>query len=148
MREDRKRAAVEALGLPRDVILGDVLLHFTGPYEVVAENFRSLLIYTDTYVKIKAAGCMVVFKGLHLEIETYTEDALKIKGQIRSVEFDDLLSERLCKNTDQKHQPGIFSGTVQDKRDIFLGTGMLEKGRVPMFPFFKGFLPVKGLRQR
>ncbi len=43
MREDRKRAAVEALGLPRDVILGDVLLHFTGPYEVVAENFRSLL---------------------------------------------------------------------------------------------------------
>lgn len=94
MREDRKRAAVEALGLPRDVILGDVLLHFTGPYEVVVENFRSLLIYTDTYVKIKAAGCMVVFKGLHLEIETYTEDALKIKGQIRSVEFDDLLSER------------------------------------------------------
>ena len=47
MREDRKRAAVEALGLPRDVILGDVLLHFTGPYEVVAENFRSLLIYTE-----------------------------------------------------------------------------------------------------
>ena len=94
MRVDRKRAAVEALGLPRDVILGDVLLHFTGPYEVVAENFRSLLIYTDTYVKIKAAGCMVVFKGPHLEIETYTEDALKIKGQIRSVEFDDLLSER------------------------------------------------------
>ena len=84
----------KTLGLPRDVILGDVLLHFTGPYEVVAENFRSLLIYTDTYVKIKAAGCMVVFKGLHLEIETYTEDALKIKGQIRSVEFDDLLSER------------------------------------------------------
>ena len=66
--------------------------------------------------------------------------------------------KRLCKNTDQKHQPGIFSGTVQEiakrmiqkggRRDIFLGTGMLEKGRVPMFPFFKGFLPVKGLRQR
>lgn len=40
MREDRKRAAVEALGLPRDVILGDVLLHFTGPYEVVAGKFQ------------------------------------------------------------------------------------------------------------
>ena len=86
---------MEALGLPRDVILGDVLLHFTGPYEVVVKILREpSFIYTDTYVKIKAAGCMVVFKGLHLEIETYTEDALKIKGQIRSVEFDDLLSER------------------------------------------------------
>ena len=94
MKEDRKRAVVEALGLPKDVMLGDILLHFTGSCDAVVENFRSLLIYTDTYVKIKAAGCMVVFKGLHLEIETYTEDALKIKGQIRSVEFDDLLSER------------------------------------------------------
>ena len=43
MREDRKRAVVEALGLPRDVMMGDILLHFTGPYETVVENFRSLL---------------------------------------------------------------------------------------------------------
>ena len=55
MREDRKRAVVEALGLPRDVMMGDILLHFTGPYETVVENFRSLLIYTDLYIKIKAA---------------------------------------------------------------------------------------------
>ena len=63
MREDRKRAVVEALGLPRDVMMGDILLHFTGPYETVVENFRSLLIYTDLYIKIKAADCVVVFKG-------------------------------------------------------------------------------------
>ena len=56
--------------------------------------------------------------------------------------------KRLCKNTDQKHQPEYFLERCRIKRDIFLGTGMLEKGRVPMFPFFKGFLPVKGLRQR
>ena len=37
MREDGKRAAVEALGLPRDVMMGDILLHFTGPYEAVVE---------------------------------------------------------------------------------------------------------------
>ena len=94
MREDRKRTAVKALGLPRDVMLGDILIHFTGPYEAVVENFRSLLIYTDTYIKIKAAGCMVVFKGQRLEIETYTEDALKITGQLRSLEFNSLSSER------------------------------------------------------
>ena len=87
MREDGKRAVVEALGLPRDVMMGDILLHFTGPYEAVVENFRSLLIYTDLYIKIKAADCVVAFKGLHLEIETYTQDVLKITGQIQSVEF-------------------------------------------------------------
>lgn len=31
MREDRKRAVVEALGLPRDVMMGDILLHFYRP---------------------------------------------------------------------------------------------------------------------
>ena len=35
MREDGKRAVVEALGLPREVMMGDILLHFTGPYEAV-----------------------------------------------------------------------------------------------------------------
>lgn len=87
VREDRKRAVVEALGLPKDVMLGDILLHFTGSCEAVVENFRSLLIYTDTCIKIKAAGCMVIFKGMHLEIETYTGDVLKITGQIQSLEF-------------------------------------------------------------
>ena len=134
MREDRKRAAVEALGLPRDVILGDVLLHFTGPYEVVAENFRSLLIYTDTYVKIKAAGCMVVFKGLHLEIETYTEDALKIKGQIRSVEFDDLLSER---RVEGEYQCSLFLKDFYRLRGCARGKGVrlriCERRGLPFF---------------
>ena len=75
---------------PKGCDAGDILIHFTGPYEAVVENFRSLLIYTDTYIKIKAAGCMVVFKGQCLEIETYTEDALKITGRIQSLEFNSL----------------------------------------------------------
>ena len=66
MREDRKRAVVEALGLPRDVMMGDILLHFTGPYETVVENFRSLLIYTDLYIKIKAADCVVEIGRAHV----------------------------------------------------------------------------------
>ena len=88
MREDRKRAAVEALGLPRDVILGDVLLHLQALMRrIVEKEFQEPSYLPDTYIKIKATNCVVVFKGLHLEIETYTQDALKIKGQIQSVEF-------------------------------------------------------------
>ena len=43
MREDGKRAVVEALGLPRDVMMGDILLHFTCTNETEVENLRSLL---------------------------------------------------------------------------------------------------------
>ena len=56
--------------------------------------------------------------------------------------------KRLCKNTDQKHQPEYFLERCRINGIFFWELGMLEKGRVPMFPFFKGFLPVKGLRQR
>ena len=47
-----KAAAVSALGLPRDVILGDVLVSFVGRREVCIENYRSILMYTDTLVKL------------------------------------------------------------------------------------------------
>ena len=36
-----KKTAVSALGLPRDVILGDVLISFVGRSQVNAENYRS-----------------------------------------------------------------------------------------------------------
>ena len=42
-----KKTAVSALGLPRDVILGDVLISFVGRSQVNVENYRSILIYTD-----------------------------------------------------------------------------------------------------
>ena len=46
-----KKTAVSALGLPRDVILGDVLISFVGRSQVNVENYRSILIYTDTLIK-------------------------------------------------------------------------------------------------
>ena len=41
---ESKAAAVSALGLPRDVLLGDVLVSFVGRREVCIENYRSILL--------------------------------------------------------------------------------------------------------
>ena len=38
MNEEKKRMAATALGLPKDVVLGDVLVRFTGFHEVCIEN--------------------------------------------------------------------------------------------------------------
>ena len=53
-----KKTAVSALGLPRDVILGDVLISFVGRSQVNVENYRSILIYTDTLIKLPCAPCL------------------------------------------------------------------------------------------
>lgn len=85
---ESKAAAVTALGLPRDVLLGDVLVSFIGRREVWIENYRSILLYTDTLVKVQARTCKVVIHGARLKIEYYTIEEMKITGQIQSLEFE------------------------------------------------------------
>lgn len=85
---ESKAAAVTALGLPRDVLLGDVLVSFVGRREVWIENYRSILLYTETLVKVQARTCKVVIHGARLKIEYYTSEEMKITGQIQALEFE------------------------------------------------------------
>ena len=78
-----KKTAVSALGLPRDVILS-----FVGRSQVNVENYRSILIYTDTLIKLQARNCKVVIHGARLKIDYYTAEEMKITGQVGSLEFE------------------------------------------------------------
>lgn len=82
-----KRTVVSALGLPRDVILGDPLISFVGQCQVNIENYRSILIYTDELIKIQARETRILVHGRGLSIEYYTADEMKITGKIHSLEF-------------------------------------------------------------
>ena len=77
-----KKTAVSALGLPRDVILGDVLISFVGRSQVNVENYR------DTLIKLQARNCKVVIHGARLKIDYYTAEEMKITGQVGSLEFE------------------------------------------------------------
>ena len=72
----------------RDVILGDVLISFVGRSQVNVENYRSILIYTDTLIKLQARNCKVVIHGARLKIDYYTAEEMKITGQVGSLEFE------------------------------------------------------------
>lgn len=88
MFEETKMGAVSALKLPKDVALGEVLVSFVGRHCVVIENYRSIILYTDTLVKLQAKSCRVHIGGSRLVIEYYTNDEMKIVGQIRTLEFE------------------------------------------------------------
>ena len=51
-------------------------------------NYRSILIYTDTLIKLQARNCRVVIHGARLKIDYYTAEEMKITGQIGSLEFE------------------------------------------------------------
>lgn len=86
--ENPKLALASALGLPKDVILGETLLTFIGRHAVLIENYRNIIFYTDTLVKLQGKSCRLVIHGSRLTIEYYTGDEMKITGQIQSVEFE------------------------------------------------------------
>lgn len=88
MLEESKEKAAFALKLPKDVVLGEVLVTFLGRHSVVIENYRSIILYTDCSIKIQAKNCRVIVSGSRLMIEYYTNEEMKINGFIKSLEFE------------------------------------------------------------
>ena len=84
----QKKAVVSSLHLPEDVFLGEMLLYMTGSTSAVVENYRSILFFSDTVLKIKGKQGRLTVSGTALSIAYYDREQMKITGQIRSVEFD------------------------------------------------------------
>ncbi|MGL5434133.1 MAG: YabP/YqfC family sporulation protein [Lachnospiraceae bacterium] len=84
-----KVSATENLKLPKDVVLGEILVSFIGRYSVTIENYRGILIYDDNTVKLQAKNCKLLIHGKRLHIEYYDHSEMKITGQIQSMEFGD-----------------------------------------------------------
>ncbi len=82
-------AAAEELKLPRDVVLGEVLISFVGRCSVTIENYRGILIYDDSTVKLQAKNCKLQIHGRRLHIDYYNCEEMRITGQILRLEFGD-----------------------------------------------------------
>ena len=78
-----KVAAAEELKLPKDAVLGEVLLSF-----VVIENYRGILLYNDNTIRLQARQCRLSIHGKRLHIDYYNHEEMKITGQIQSMEFE------------------------------------------------------------
>ena len=87
MLERAKQSAAENLRFPTDVMLGEVLLSFCGRCSVTVENYRGILAFDDTCIRLQAKNCRLQICGRRLKIDYYDQDAMRISGQIQSLEF-------------------------------------------------------------
>lgn len=85
--EQIKERIVSAANMPKDVMLGASVLTILGNFEVCIENYRGILEYTDTLIRVQAKGKQIRLSGKQLQIEYYTNDEMKITGKISSLEF-------------------------------------------------------------
>lgn len=77
----------DAMNIPKDVILGVPLIRMVGREEFYIENYRGILEYTDTLIRIQTKIGQIKLSGKHLEILYYTNDEMKVAGLIDQVEY-------------------------------------------------------------
>ena len=77
----------EILELPKELILNVPKLTLIGNNIMSIQNFRSLIEYSNTQIKIKTNSGLILIQGNKLSIkEISTEDTI-IEGEIQRLEF-------------------------------------------------------------
>lgn len=75
----------DSLHLSKDALLGMPIITIIGRYEVHIENFKAIIEYSDTFIKLKAKKGNVEVNGKNLIITYYNEEEIHIKGLIENV---------------------------------------------------------------
>ena len=79
------RTISELLKLPADVACSDTRIIMIGTRTLRIENYRSILVYSDTLIKIQAKQQIVMIHGTELKIRYYDQDEMEIQGSIHGV---------------------------------------------------------------
>lgn len=77
----------DAAKMPKDVMLGVPIVTLTGRFEVNVENYRGIIEYTDTLIRVKSRNGQIKITGKKLQIAYYTNDEMKITGHVDKVEY-------------------------------------------------------------
>lgn len=77
----------EVSGLPKDVIFAAPILTMTGQMDLTLENYRGILEYTETMIRVQTKPCQIRITGIGLQVEYYTNDEMKIIGKVTKIEY-------------------------------------------------------------
>lgn len=78
----------ETLKMPKDIVYGDALVQITGHHEAYIENYKSIVEYTDSRIKLQTKSGKLLIAGKRLRIEYYTGDEMKITGYLSEFKFE------------------------------------------------------------
>lgn len=76
------------LELPKEVCANVPKMIITGFDEIIIENFKGILEYEDFFVQINTHIGIININGYNLLLENMTDDDIKVKGKIESVDIE------------------------------------------------------------
>ncbi|MCI8857048.1 MAG: sporulation protein [Lachnospiraceae bacterium] len=85
VRENVKSNIVESLELPVDIMYGAVIVTAMGRNQVLVENYKGIIEYTQEKIRLQTKTCQVTIQGKRLVVEYYTNEEMKITGCIQGI---------------------------------------------------------------
>ncbi len=74
--------------LPKEVILGFPRLTLVGNIQLLVENHRGVIAYSDRLIRIGVSNGELVVRGREMQIKNLYSEELMIKGIIEGVDYE------------------------------------------------------------
>lgn len=81
------------LELPQEVYSNVPKIIITGFDEIIIENFKGILEYEEFFVRINTHIGLININGYGLSLENMTDDDIKVKGKIESLDIERTIDE-------------------------------------------------------
>ena len=81
------RTVIDILELPKDILFGIPYLTFHGNLELIIENHRGLINYSETEIIVMAKDNSILVTGVDMVIDEYSKDSIIIRGHLDEVRF-------------------------------------------------------------
>lgn len=88
MKKNKYNKFDKILELPKEVCSNVPKMIITGFDEIIIENFKGILEYEDFFVQINTHIGIININGYNLLLENMTDDDIKVKGKIESVDIE------------------------------------------------------------
>ena len=78
----------DSAGMFADAMKGETILTLIRTRAVHIENYRSILVYTDSEIRIQCRHYILSVSGKKLKICYYDKDEMKISGRLEVIRFE------------------------------------------------------------
>jgi len=82
-----KEKMTSVLSLPKEIALNLPLIMATGRDELNVENYKTLIEFTDTKVRINTNSGMLTVEGQKLMLKQITTENILITGKIKVIQW-------------------------------------------------------------
>ncbi len=83
-----KKKLIDNTEIPEEIIQGLPIISMKGKQEIVINNYRGILEFSDNLIRIQSKIGLIKIIGSSFKVEYYNNDEMKISGNIISVVYE------------------------------------------------------------